>query len=117
MAFSSPFLRGLAVTNTLPKRRKRDAKTRSCAEDYLTRSVRRASGLVLVADSDLCHLRARNRQVGDAEPGHQRHCCWLRHYLSAPSPSRDQSEGAICILYIDIVLRSDLLSALPYSQP
>src|SRR5208283_5623998 len=26
-----------------------------------------------------------NRLGGDAEPGYQRHCWWVRHYLSAPS--------------------------------
>src|SRR5271157_4728824 len=44
-----------------------------------------------------------NRHVGDAEPGHQRHCWWLKHYLSAPPPGSDQSEPATCILYIEIV--------------
>src|SRR5208283_3477939 len=58
-----------------------------------------------------------NRQVGDAGPWYQRHCWWLRHYLSARSPGSDQSERATCILYIEIVLLSDLLSAPPHSQP
>src|SRR5271157_5383570 len=60
---------------------------------------------------------APNRHVGDAEPGHQRHCWWLKHYLSAPPPGSDQSEPATCILYIEIVPPSDLLSGIPYSQP
>src|ERR1035438_1258897 len=58
-----------------------------------------------------------NRLGGDAGPWYQRHCWWLRHYLSARSPGSDQSERATCILYIDIVLLSDLPSAPPHSQP
>ncbi len=54
MTFSSLFVRRLAVTNAPPRRRKRDAKTKSCAADYLTRSVRRASGFVLVGYCYLC---------------------------------------------------------------
>src|SRR5271166_189880 len=41
---------------------------------------------------------AGRKLVGDAEPGHQRHCWWLRNYPSAPSPDSDQSERATCIL-------------------
>src|SRR5208337_4381676 len=60
---------------------------------------------------------AGRKPVGDAEPGHQRHCWWLRHYLSAPSPDSDQSERATCILYIEIVPLNDFLSARPHPQP
>src|SRR5271157_4859613 len=80
--------------------------------------------LVYSTAADIRHAQASaakrlrsNRHVGDAEPGHQRHCWWLKHYLSAPSPGSDQSEPATCILYIEIVPPSHLLSGIPYSQP
>ena len=60
---------------------------------------------------------------GNVEPRYQRHCWWLRHYLSAPRrvvinlSVRLASLIATCILNVGIVnvgivLLSDLLSAL-----
>ena len=70
------------------------------------------------SDRSPTEYRPETASLGDAEPRCQRHCWWLRHYLSARSPGSDQSERATCILiYINIVLLSDLLSALPHSQP
>ncbi len=46
-AFFSLSVRGQALTRMLPRSRRREANTSTYAVDYLTRSVRRASGLVL----------------------------------------------------------------------
>ena len=50
-------------------------------------------------------------------PGYQRHCWWLTHYLSVPSPGIDQSERALAPLYIDIVLLSDFFLPYPTLNP
>ena len=47
MGFFSLSVRGQALTRMLPRSRRREANTSTYAVDYLTRSVRRASGLVL----------------------------------------------------------------------
>jgi hypothetical protein len=38
--------------------------------------------------------------------------CQIGHYHSAPTPGGQESEGATCILYIEIAPLSDPLSAL-----
>ncbi len=52
MVFFSPFVRGEALMPTLPRHRRREVNTTSYLADYLTRSVRRTSGLVLVVYSE-----------------------------------------------------------------
>src|SRR5207245_5274620 len=52
MGFLSPFVRGQTCMWALPRVWRREADTTSCVADYLTRSVRRASGFVL-ADNPL----------------------------------------------------------------
>jgi len=52
MVFFSPFVRAQASMQTLRRLRRREADTTSYVADYLTRSVRRASGFVLVANPE-----------------------------------------------------------------
>src|SRR6266478_3774885 len=52
MGFLSPFVRGRTCMWALPRVWRREADTTSCVADYLTRSVRRASGFVLAVWSD-----------------------------------------------------------------
>src|SRR5438309_11607784 len=47
MGFLSTFVRGQTCMSALPRVWRREADTTSCVADYLTRSVRRASGFVL----------------------------------------------------------------------
>src|ERR1019366_1425507 len=48
MGFFSPFVRAQAQMQALPMLRRSEVNTTSYVADYLTRSVRRASGFVLV---------------------------------------------------------------------
>jgi len=49
----SLFVRGEALMQTLPRHPKREANTISYVSDYLTRSVRRASGFVPVGNPEV----------------------------------------------------------------
>jgi len=49
MVFFSLFVWGQALVQALPRLRRREANSTSYVSDYLTRSVRRASGFVLVS--------------------------------------------------------------------
>ena len=60
MGFLSPFVRGQTCVWALPRVWRREADTTSCVADYLTRSVRRASGFVLVARLDRKRLGAKS---------------------------------------------------------
>src|SRR2546428_13839783 len=53
MGFLSPFVRGQTWVWALPRLWRREADTTSYVADYLTRSVRRASGFVLVGHSEV----------------------------------------------------------------
>jgi len=52
MGLFSLFVRGEALMQKFPRHRRREANTTSYVSDYLTRSVRRAIGFVLVAKSE-----------------------------------------------------------------
>src|SRR5439155_24920817 len=52
MGFFSLFVPGQALTQTLPRHQTGEPNTGTYAADYLTRSVRRARGFVLVGDSE-----------------------------------------------------------------
>ena len=77
MPFSSLFLRGLPVTSALPTRRRKEANTSTHATDYLTRSVRRASGFVQVGYARKCQLVSNSRETGFWEVSDRRRRLWL----------------------------------------
>src|SRR5207245_9549947 len=81
MGFLSPFVRGQTCMWALPRVWRREADTTSCVADYLTRSVRRASGFVLADHS--------SRIAGSAAPKdtkcglHMRELLVLNHWSLA----------------------------------
>jgi hypothetical protein len=59
MAFSSLFLRHSEFRVSFPIFRTSDPDARTSLQNYVTRSIRRAGGFVLVAIPDLCRYRSR----------------------------------------------------------
>ena len=96
---------------------------RSCGPGRIPRSQKPGSGKPLgrVVGKPLnCHSRANSRDTGLGDMPNRRTSGIVGGSditIQRPSPSRDQSERAPCILHIDIVPLSDLLSALPHPQP
>src|SRR3989442_1387367 len=75
MGFLSAFVRGQTCMWALARVWRREADTTSCVADYLTRSVRRASGFVLVGKPE----------VGKVRPGILSHVRRLETCHSCPS--------------------------------
>src|SRR5690349_8691625 len=85
MGLFSPFVWGQASMQTLPGPRTREAETTSYVADYLTRSVRRASGFVL-ADYPLdraIHHEAGQGTLAQMPTLQSSKCSWVSNHSTS----------------------------------